>query len=81
MSTERKVAKLKTWLAMFSSIAYNQRLDGVRGPHNQEASNIFCALIRICNYLNPQMDPGPNTRLLDVAGGTGDIAFRFMNKV
>ena len=70
MSTERKVAKLKTWLAMFSSIAYNQ-----------EASNIFCALIRICNYLNPQMDPGPNTRLLDVAGGTGDIAFRFMNRV
>ena len=31
--------------------------------------------------LNLQMDPGPNTKLLDVAGGTGDIAFRFMNKV
>ena len=28
-----------------------------------------------------QMDPGPTTKLLDVAGGTGDIAFRFMNKV
>ena len=27
------------------------------------------------------MDPGPTTKLLDVAGGTGDIAFRFMNKV
>ena len=57
MSTERKVAKLKTWLAMFSSIAYNQRLDGVRGPHNQEASNIFCALIRICNYFEPTDGP------------------------
>ena len=26
-------------------------------------------------------DPGPNTKLLDVAGGTGDIAFRFLEKV
>ena len=26
------------------------------------------------------MDPGPTTKLLDVAGGTGDIAFRVMNK-
>ena len=31
--------------------------------------------------LTTQMDPGPTTKLLDVAGGTGDIAFRFMNKV
>ena len=31
--------------------------------------------------LTIQMDPGPTTKLLDVAGGTGDIAFRFMNKV
>jgi ubiquinone/menaquinone biosynthesis methyltransferase len=27
-----------------------------------------------------KMNPKPNTRLLDVAGGTGDIAFRFLNK-
>ena len=46
MSTERKVAKLKTWLAMFSSIAYNQ-----------EASNIFYALIRICDYFEPTDGP------------------------
>jgi ubiquinone/menaquinone biosynthesis C-methylase UbiE len=26
-------------------------------------------------------DPGPRTKLLDVAGGTGDIAFRFLDKV
>ena len=25
-----------------------------------------------------RLGPGPNTRLLDVAGGTGDIAFRFL---
>ena len=36
-------------------------------------------LANIYQYL--QMDPGPDTKLLDVAGGTGDIAFRFMNKV
>jgi len=33
------------------------------------------------DYFISQMDPGPTTKLLDVAGGTGDIAFRFMNKV
>ena len=31
--------------------------------------------------LLPPQDPGPSTRLLDVAGGTGDIAFRFLDKV
>ena len=42
--------------------------------------NIVCSLYwQKLLYL--QMDPGPNTKLLDVAGGTGDIAFRFMNKV
>ena len=49
----------------------------------------YCLVGIKCHYmhfeilciLNAQMDPGPNTKLLDVAGGTGDIAFRFMNKV
>ncbi|MEE6525562.1 hypothetical protein FKM82_025636 [Ascaphus truei] len=27
------------------------------------------------------MDPTPGTQLLDVAGGTGDIAFRFVNYI
>eukprot|EP00088_Acartia_fossae_P011460 TRINITY_DN1582_c0_g1_i11.p1 TRINITY_DN1582_c0_g1~~TRINITY_DN1582_c0_g1_i11.p1 ORF type:complete len:297 (+),score=16.36 TRINITY_DN1582_c0_g1_i11:31-921(+) len=28
-----------------------------------------------------KLDPGPNTKLLDVAGGTGDISFRFLDYV
>jgi len=28
-----------------------------------------------------KLDPGPTTKLLDVAGGTGDIAFRFLDRV
>jgi len=28
-----------------------------------------------------RLDPGPRTKLLDVAGGTGDISFRFLNYV
>ncbi|KAI9298441.1 ubiquinone/menaquinone [Neoconidiobolus thromboides FSU 785] len=31
------------------------------------------------DYLIQNMAPGPNTTLLDVAGGTGDIALRFLN--
>jgi len=33
------------------------------------------------DYFISQLDPGPGTKLLDVAGGTGDIAFRFLDKV
>lgn len=33
------------------------------------------------DYFMSQLDPGPGTKLLDVAGGTGDIAFRFLDKV
>lgn len=33
------------------------------------------------DYFMQKLDPGPNTKLLDVAGGTGDIAFRFLEKV
>jgi len=30
------------------------------------------------DYFMQVLSPGPQTRLLDVAGGTGDIAFRFL---
>lgn len=33
------------------------------------------------DYFLMKLDPGPNTKMLDVAGGTGDIAFRFLDKV
>lgn len=33
------------------------------------------------DYFITLLDPGPRTNLLDVAGGTGDIAFRFLDKV
>merc|ERR1711892_1501939 len=33
------------------------------------------------NHFMNKLDPGPSTRLLDVAGGTGDIAFRFLDHV
>ena len=33
------------------------------------------------DHLINTISPAPNTSLLDVAGGTGDIAFRFLNKV
>jgi len=33
------------------------------------------------DYFISRLDPGPGTKLLDVAGGTGDIAFRFLEKV
>eukprot|EP00128_Syssomonas_multiformis_P012288 Colp12_sorted_trinity150504_noHs@20754 len=31
------------------------------------------------DYFISKLDPQPGTKLLDVAGGTGDIAFRFLN--
>lgn len=33
------------------------------------------------NNFITQLNPAPNTHLLDVAGGTGDIAFRFLKSV
>merc|ERR1711892_987132 len=33
------------------------------------------------NHFMNKLDPGPSTKLLDVAGGTGDIAFRFLDHV
>ncbi|MGY8985003.1 MAG: bifunctional demethylmenaquinone methyltransferase/2-methoxy-6-polyprenyl-1,4-benzoquinol methylase UbiE [Sphingomonadales bacterium] len=33
------------------------------------------------NSLIDQLNPRPGMKLLDVAGGTGDIAFRFLNKL
>ena len=33
------------------------------------------------NHLMSKLDPGPSTQLLDVAVGTGDIAFRFQEHV
>ena len=46
-----------------------------------EILTLLWLLTEAQNDLTTQMDPGPTTKLLDVAGGTGDIAFRFMNKV
>ena len=46
-----------------------------------EIPTLLWLLTKARFYLTTQMDPGPTTKLLDVAGGTGDIAFRFMNKV
>lgn len=41
-----------------------------------------CGIHRLWkDYLITKLDPGPRTKLLDVAGGTGDIAFRFLKKV
>jgi len=33
------------------------------------------------DYFMKKLDPGPTTKLLDVAGGTGDISFRFLDHV
>jgi len=33
------------------------------------------------NHFMQKLDPGASTKLLDVAGGTGDIAFRFLDHV
>lgn len=33
------------------------------------------------NHFMSKLDPGSSTKLLDVAGGTGDIAFRFLDHV
>jgi len=33
------------------------------------------------NYFMQKLDPGTSSKLLDVAGGTGDIAFRFLDHV
>lgn len=30
------------------------------------------------DYFIQKLQPGPNTKLLDMAGGTGDIAFRYI---
>jgi len=41
-----------------------------------------CGVHRIWkDELMRTLDPSPRTRLLDVAGGTGDIAFRYLNYI
>ena len=84
-------------LGVFHAVAdsYDLMNDAMSAGVHRVWKDYFIAQVKLISYclvdlimhieflsiLNSQMDPGPNTKLLDVAGGTGDIAFRFMNKV
>lgn len=73
----------------FQSVGETEKRDKVLGVFHAVADSydlmndaMSAGIHRVWkDYFINQMDPGPSTRLLDVAGGTGDIAFRFLDKV
>lgn len=73
----------------YQQVGEEQKRDKVLGVFNSVADSydlmndvMSAGVHRVWkDHLLRTLDPGPDTKLLDVAGGTGDIAFRFLDHV
>ena len=73
----------------FKSVGEDVKKEKVLGVFHAVADSydlmndaMSCGVHRVWkDYFMTKLDPGPKTKLLDVAGGTGDISFRFLEKV